>query len=67
MTTGKLIYLITRIVRGELSGDDYRQGLPVVMQDADGIFYEPWVTVRRTTAGPVLVIEPRYGEEDAAA
>ena len=66
MTTGKLVYLITRLVRAELSVDDYGKGMPVVMH-VDDVYYEPWVRVHRTEGGPVLVIEPRYVEEDAVA
>ena len=66
MTTSKLGYLLTRLVRAELSMDDYHKGMPVVMH-VDDTYYEPWVKVHRTEGGPVLVIEPRYVEEDAVA
>ena len=64
MTTSDLVHQISNAVRKSLPADSYwGNGLPVVVQDGD-VFFEPWVTVRHTEAGPVMVLVQRHGQEN---
>ena len=62
MDTTKLVHRITRETARNLSPDAYDMGMPVVVE-GEGLSFEPWVEVRRTGSGPVMVLVPRYGEE----
>ena len=67
MTTSDLIHQISEAVRKTLPADSYwGNGLPVVVQDED-VFFEPWVTVRHTEAGPVLVLVGRHSDDEGDA
>ena len=64
MTTSDLVKQISEAVRRTLPADSYwGNGLPVVVQDGE-TFFEPWVTVRSTESGPVLVLVGRHSEDD---